>query len=37
MKVSEVESEQKEILKIVRRLVEEGQVALGGKGDDSYV
>ena len=37
VKVSEVEAEQKEILKIVRRLVEEGQVTLGGKGDDSYV
>ncbi|HXC39952.1 MAG TPA: FliG C-terminal domain-containing protein, partial [Burkholderiales bacterium] len=37
VKVSEVEAEQKEILKIVRRLVEEGQVSLGGKGDDAYV
>ena len=37
VKVSEVEAEQKEILKIVRRLVEEGQVNLGSKGDDAYV
>jgi len=37
VKVSEVETEQKEILKIVRRLVEEGQVSLGGGGDDAYV
>ena len=37
VKVSEVESEQKEILKIVRRLVEEGQVSLGATGDDAYV
>jgi flagellar motor switch protein FliG len=37
VRVSEVEAEQKEILKIVRRLADEGQIALGGKGDDSYV
>ena len=37
VKVSEVEAEQKEILKIVRRLVEEGQVNLGGAGGESYV
>ncbi|MCC7081951.1 MAG: flagellar motor switch protein FliG [Burkholderiales bacterium] len=37
VKLSEVEKEQKEILGIVRRLAEEGQVALGGKGDDAYV
>jgi flagellar motor switch protein FliG len=37
VRVSEVESEQKEILKIVRRLVEEGQIAIGGKGDDAYL
>jgi flagellar motor switch protein FliG len=37
VKVSEVEAQQKEILKIVRRLVDEGQIALGGKGEDSYV
>jgi flagellar motor switch protein FliG len=37
VRLSEVEAQQKEILKIVRRLVEEGQIALGGKGDDAYV
>jgi flagellar motor switch protein FliG len=37
VKLSEVEKEQKEILGIVRRLAEEGQVVLGGKGDDAYV
>jgi flagellar motor switch protein FliG len=36
--LSEVEAEQKEILKTVRRLAEEGQVMLGGKGgDDGFV
>jgi len=37
VRVSEVETEQKEILKIVRRMAEEGQVVLGGKGDDGFV
>jgi flagellar motor switch protein FliG len=37
VRVSEVEAEQKEILKVVRRLADEGQVAIGGKGDESYV
>lgn len=38
VRLSEVEAEQKEILKIVRRLSEEGQIVLGGKGgDDAYV
>ena len=37
VRISEVEAEQKEILKIVRRLSDEGQIALGGKGDESYV
>jgi len=37
VKVSEVEAEQKEILKIARRLAEEGQIALGGRGDEAYV
>jgi flagellar motor switch protein FliG len=37
VRVSEVEAEQKEILKIVRRMAEEGQIALGGKGDDQFV
>ncbi len=34
VRVSEVEAEQKEILKVVRRLAEEGQVVLGGKGGE---
>ena len=37
VKVSEVEAEQKEILKIVRRLADEGQIVLGGSGDDGFV
>jgi flagellar motor switch protein FliG len=37
VRVSEVEAEQKEILKVVRRLADEGQISLGGKGDDVYV
>ena len=37
VRVSEVEAEQKEILKVVRRLVEEGQIALSGKGEEAYV
>jgi flagellar motor switch protein FliG len=37
VKVSEVEAEQKEILKVVRRLSEEGQIAIGGKGDDAFL
>ncbi len=37
VKVSEVEAEQKEILKVVRRLSDEGQIALGGKGEEAYV
>ena len=37
VRVSEVEAEQKEILKIVRRLAEEGQIALGSKGEEAFV
>lgn len=37
VKVADVESEQKEILKAIRRLAEDGQIALGGKGEDAYV
>ena len=36
VRVSEVEAEQKEMLKIVRRLVDEGQIVMGGGGDDEY-
>ena len=34
VRLSEVEAEQKEILKIVRKLVDEGQIVLGGKGGE---
>jgi flagellar motor switch protein FliG len=32
-----VETEQREILRIVRRLAEEGQIAMGGKGEEGLV
>jgi flagellar motor switch protein FliG len=37
LRLSEVETQQKEILKVVRRLVDEGTVVIGGGGDDSFV
>ncbi|MFM2055484.1 MAG: flagellar motor switch protein FliG [Pseudomonadota bacterium] len=37
VRVTEVEAEQKEILQVVRRLVDEGQVVLGGEGDGGFV
>jgi flagellar motor switch protein FliG len=38
VKLSEVEAQQKQILQIVRRLADEGQIMLGNKGgDDAYV
>jgi len=37
VRVSEVETEQKEILKVVRRLVEEGVITIGGSNDDEFV
>lgn len=37
VRISEVEAEQKEILKIVRKLADEGQIVLGGKGEESFV
>jgi flagellar motor switch protein FliG len=37
VRLSEVEAQQKEILQIVRRLADEGQLVLGAKGDDQYV
>ncbi len=36
-RLSEVEAEQKEMLKIVRRLVDEGQIVLAGGGDEQLV
>ncbi len=37
VRLSEVEGQQKEILKIVRRLSDEGSVVIGGGGDDGFV
>ncbi len=37
VRLSEVEAQQKEILQIVRRLADEGQIVLGGKGEDAFV
>ncbi len=37
MRLSEVEAQQKEILKAVRRLADEGQIVLGGSSDDGFI
>lgn len=37
VRISEVEAEQKEILRVVRKLADEGQIVLGGKGEESFV
>ena len=37
VRLSEVEDQQKEILVVVRRLADEGQVTLGAKGEETYV
>lgn len=37
VRLSEVEGEQKEILKIVRRLADEGQIVLGGAGSEQML
>jgi flagellar motor switch protein FliG len=38
VRLSEVENEQKEILKVARRLAEEGQIQIGGGGEgDAFV
>lgn len=37
VRLSEVEAEQKEMLKIVRRLADEGQIVLAGGGDEQLV
>lgn len=37
MRLSEVEAQQREILKVVRRLAEENQITIGGGVEDSYV
>jgi flagellar motor switch protein FliG len=37
VRVSEVEAEQKEMLKVVRRLIDEGQIQMATGGDDQFV
>jgi flagellar motor switch protein FliG len=37
VKVTDVEAEQKELLKVVRRLVEEGEISMGGGSDDQFL
>jgi flagellar motor switch protein FliG len=37
VRLSEVEAQQREILMIIRRLADEGQIALGAKGEEAYV
>jgi len=37
VRVSEVETEQKKILQIVRRLSDAGEIVISGKADDSFV
>ena len=37
VRVTEVEKEQREMLKVVRRLIEEGVIVLGGASDDQFV
>ncbi len=37
VRLSEVEAQQKEILAIVRRLADEGQIVLGGGGEEKFV
>jgi flagellar motor switch protein FliG len=37
VRVSEVESQQKEILKIVRKLADDGQIVIGSKAEEAYV
>ena len=37
VRLSEVEAEQKEILKVVRRLADEGQIVMAGSGDEQLI
>jgi len=37
VRISEVEAEQKDILKVVRRLADEGQIVLGGAGGEQMI
>jgi flagellar motor switch protein FliG len=37
VRVSDVETQQKEILKMVRKLADEGQIVMGGAGEEAFV
>ena len=37
VRVSDVEAQQKEILKLVRKLADEGQIVMGGAGEEAFV
>ncbi|MDX1668867.1 MAG: flagellar motor switch protein FliG [Limnobacter sp.] len=37
VRISDVEAAQKEVLRIVKRLADEGEIVLNGAGDDAYV
>ncbi len=37
IRLLEVEARQKEILKVIRRLADSGEISLGGGNDDAYV
>jgi flagellar motor switch protein FliG len=37
VRVSEVEAQQKEILKIIRKLADDGQIIIGGKAEEAFV
>jgi flagellar motor switch protein FliG len=37
VRLSDVETEQKGILKVAKRLSDEGEIMLGGSGDESFV
>ncbi len=37
VRLSEVEAEQKEMLKVVRRLADEGQIVMGGGSDEQFI
>jgi flagellar motor switch protein FliG len=37
VRVSEVEAQQKEILKLIKRLADEGQIAIGGKAEEAFI
>jgi flagellar motor switch protein FliG len=37
VRVSDVEAQQKEILKLVRKLADDGQIVMGGQGEEAFV